>query len=54
MVDYSLLVGIDTEKKQLVLGIIDYLRLYTLDKMAEETIKEEQSVMVSALAGTWI
>ncbi len=48
VVDYSLLVGIDTEKKQLVLGIIDYLRLYTLDKMAEETVKSVGMVLGKA------
>jgi 1-phosphatidylinositol-3-phosphate 5-kinase len=27
--DYSLLVGVDKEKHELVFGIIDYLRQYT-------------------------
>ena len=39
VVDYSLLVGIDYENNQLVLGIVDYLRFYTWDKMLEDNIK---------------
>lgn len=37
--DYSLLVGVDAEKKELVCGIIDYLRQYTWDKQLETWVK---------------
>ncbi|CAM8946011.1 unnamed protein product [Rhodiola kirilowii] len=39
VMDYSLLVGIDAEKKELVCGIIDYLRQYTWDKQLETWVK---------------
>ncbi|KAJ4792906.1 1-phosphatidylinositol 3-phosphate 5-kinase [Rhynchospora pubera] len=39
VMDYSLLVGIDEEKKELVIGIIDYLRQYTWDKKMETWVK---------------
>ncbi|CAA6664291.1 unnamed protein product [Spirodela intermedia] len=39
VMDYSLLVGIDEEKKELVLGIIDFLRQYTWDKHLETWVK---------------
>ena len=29
VMDYSLLVGVDDERKELVLGIIDFMRQYT-------------------------
>jgi hypothetical protein len=32
VMDYSLFVGVDKQKKELVFGIIDYLRQYTWDK----------------------
>lgn len=32
IMDYSLLVGVDRQKHELVFGIIDYLRQYTWDK----------------------
>lgn len=37
--DYSLLVGLDEERKELVLGIIDFLRPYTWEKRVETVIK---------------
>ncbi|KAL8172546.1 hypothetical protein V2J09_024350 [Rumex salicifolius] len=39
VMDYSLLVGVDTEGKELVCGIIDYLRQYTWDKQLETWVK---------------
>lgn len=39
VMDYSLLVGVDAEKKELVCGIIDYLRQYTWDKQLETWVK---------------
>ncbi|XP_032292442.1 putative 1-phosphatidylinositol 3-phosphate 5-kinase isoform X1 [Drosophila virilis] len=40
IMDYSLLVGLDSKHNVLVLGIIDYIRTYTLDKMLESMIKQ--------------
>jgi 1-phosphatidylinositol-3-phosphate 5-kinase len=37
--DYSLLVGVNKEKNELVFGIIDYLRQYTWDKQLETWVK---------------
>eukprot|EP00003_Mantamonas_plastica_P006251 TRINITY_DN1507_c1_g1_i6.p1 TRINITY_DN1507_c1_g1~~TRINITY_DN1507_c1_g1_i6.p1 ORF type:complete len:1040 (+),score=344.71 TRINITY_DN1507_c1_g1_i6:236-3355(+) len=39
VMDYSLIVGIDYEKKKLVVGIIDYIRQYTWDKQLETWVK---------------
>ncbi|KAL8120754.1 putative 1-phosphatidylinositol-3-phosphate 5-kinase FAB1C [Apium graveolens] len=39
VMDYSLLVGVDEESKELVLGIIDYMRQYTWDKHLETWVK---------------
>ncbi|XP_062584452.1 1-phosphatidylinositol 3-phosphate 5-kinase-like isoform X2 [Saccostrea cucullata] len=39
VMDYSLLVGIDEDKKELVIGIIDYIRTFTWDKKLETLIK---------------
>lgn len=37
--DYSLLVGVDEEKHELVVGIIDFMRQYTWDKHLETWVK---------------
>ncbi|KAG0458332.1 hypothetical protein HPP92_023489 [Vanilla planifolia] len=39
VMDYSLLVGVDESKKELVIGIIDYMRQYTWDKHLETWVK---------------
>uniref|UniRef100_T1E1T0 1-phosphatidylinositol-3-phosphate 5-kinase n=1 Tax=Cupiennius salei TaxID=6928 RepID=T1E1T0_CUPSA len=39
VMDYSLLVGLDEEKGELVVGIIDYIRTFTWDKKVEMLIK---------------
>ncbi|XP_024081526.1 1-phosphatidylinositol 3-phosphate 5-kinase isoform X2 [Cimex lectularius] len=39
VMDYSLLVGLDETKNELVLGIIDYIRGYTWDKKIETMVK---------------
>ncbi|OVA12306.1 Chaperonin Cpn60/TCP-1 [Macleaya cordata] len=39
VMDYSLLVGVDMQKRELVCGIIDYLRQYTWDKHLETWVK---------------
>lgn len=40
VMDYSLLVGLDSENKELVLGIIDYIRTFTWDKKLETMVKK--------------
>jgi 1-phosphatidylinositol-3-phosphate 5-kinase len=39
VMDYSLLVGVDEERQELVLGIIDFIRQYTWDKHLEMWVK---------------
>ncbi|EPS70672.1 hypothetical protein M569_04087, partial [Genlisea aurea] len=39
VMDYSLLVGVDEERHELVVGIIDFLRQYTWDKHLETWVK---------------
>ncbi|CAN1235338.1 Putative 1-phosphatidylinositol-3-phosphate 5-kinase FAB1D [Linum perenne] len=39
VMDYSLFVGIDLQRQELVCGIIDYLRQYTWDKQLETWVK---------------
>ncbi|GMI94948.1 FORMS APLOID AND BINUCLEATE CELLS 1B [Hibiscus trionum] len=39
VMDYSLLVGVDEEKHELILGIIDFMRQYTWDKHLETWVK---------------
>ncbi|XP_022882037.1 putative 1-phosphatidylinositol-3-phosphate 5-kinase FAB1C isoform X3 [Olea europaea var. sylvestris] len=39
VMDYSLLVGVDEERKELVIGIIDFMRQYTWDKQLETWVK---------------
>lgn len=40
VMDYSLLVGVDEEKGELVVGIVDYIRTFTWDKKLESWVKE--------------
>ncbi|KAI0308083.1 hypothetical protein B0F90DRAFT_1621379 [Multifurca ochricompacta] len=40
VMDYSLVVGVDSIKNELVVGIVDYVRTYTLDKKLETWVKE--------------
>ncbi|KAK1277607.1 putative 1-phosphatidylinositol-3-phosphate 5-kinase FAB1C [Acorus gramineus] len=39
VMDYSLLVGLDEERKELIIGIIDFMRQYTWDKHLETWVK---------------
>lgn len=39
VMDYSLLVGVDKENMELILGIIDYVRPFTWDKKIERVVK---------------
>ncbi|TKR80537.1 hypothetical protein L596_014598 [Steinernema carpocapsae] len=39
VMDYSLLAGIDEENDEVILGIVDYMRTYTLDKKLESWVK---------------
>lgn len=47
--DYSLVVGIDSERRQFVFGIIDYLRQYTWDKQLETWVKASLVVPKNSL-----
>lgn len=38
--DYSLVVGVDSEKHELVVGIVDYIRTFTWDKKLESWVKD--------------
>lgn len=49
VMDYSLLVGVDTEHHELVFGIIDYVRQYTWDKQLETWVKSSLVVPKNAL-----
>ncbi|KAG2206732.1 hypothetical protein INT47_003674, partial [Mucor saturninus] len=40
VMDYSLLVGIDEERQELVVGIVDFIRTFTWDKKLESWVKE--------------
>ncbi|ODQ67458.1 hypothetical protein NADFUDRAFT_12892, partial [Nadsonia fulvescens var. elongata DSM 6958] len=40
VMDYSLVIGIDSEKDELVVGIIDCMRTFTWDKKLESWVKE--------------
>eukprot|EP00163_Fabomonas_tropica_P016763 TRINITY_DN29903_c0_g1_i1.p1 TRINITY_DN29903_c0_g1~~TRINITY_DN29903_c0_g1_i1.p1 ORF type:complete len:247 (-),score=67.46 TRINITY_DN29903_c0_g1_i1:32-736(-) len=39
VMDYSLLVGLDEDRQELVVGVIDYVRRYTWDKQLETWVK---------------
>jgi 1-phosphatidylinositol-3-phosphate 5-kinase len=43
VMDYSLLVGLDDAANELVIGIIDYIRTFTWDKMLEMVLKKQLS-----------
>lgn len=47
--DYSLLVGVDSQRGELVCGIIDYLRQYTWDKQFETWMKSSLVVPKNVL-----
>ncbi|KAG8378364.1 hypothetical protein BUALT_Bualt08G0129800 [Buddleja alternifolia] len=49
VMDYSLLVGVDTQRRELVCGIIDYLRQYTWDKQLENWVKSSLVVPKNTL-----
>ncbi|THH30631.1 hypothetical protein EUX98_g3545 [Antrodiella citrinella] len=40
VMDYSLLVGVDSANNELVVGIVDYVRTYTWDKKLESWVKD--------------
>jgi len=39
IVDYSVLIGLDSRNEQIAIAIIDYLRIYSLDAMLETQVK---------------
>ncbi|KAI4352822.1 hypothetical protein L6164_007038 [Bauhinia variegata] len=49
VMDYSLLVGVDSQRRELVCGIIDYLRQYTWDKHLETWMKSSLVVPKNVL-----
>ncbi|XP_019442005.1 PREDICTED: putative 1-phosphatidylinositol-3-phosphate 5-kinase FAB1D isoform X3 [Lupinus angustifolius] len=49
VMDYSLLVGVDSKKGEIVCGIIDYLRQYTWDKHLETWMKSSLVVPKNVL-----
>jgi len=40
VMDYSLVIGVDSVKNELVVGIVDYIRTYTWDKKLESWVKD--------------
>ncbi|CCO29931.1 1-phosphatidylinositol-3-phosphate 5-kinase [Rhizoctonia solani AG-1 IB] len=40
VMDYSMVVGVDNSKNELVIGIVDFIRTYTWDKKVENLMKE--------------
>ncbi|TPX31303.1 hypothetical protein SmJEL517_g05317 [Synchytrium microbalum] len=40
VMDYSLLVGVDQKRQELVVGIVDFIRTFTWDKRLESVVKE--------------
>ncbi|RMZ53721.1 hypothetical protein APUTEX25_003255, partial [Auxenochlorella protothecoides] len=40
VMDYSLLIGVDKNRRQLVIGVIDFIRQFTLDKALEMYVKK--------------
>ncbi|WVQ65810.1 uncharacterized protein L199_003988 [Kwoniella botswanensis] len=40
VMDYSLVVGVDSENHELVVGIVDYIRTFTWDKKLESWVKD--------------
>lgn len=49
VMDYSLLVSVDTQGRELVCGIIDYIRQYTWDKQLETWVKSSLVVPKNTL-----
>ncbi|XP_048238602.1 1-phosphatidylinositol 3-phosphate 5-kinase-like isoform X1 [Haliotis rufescens] len=45
VMDYSLLVGLDEARKELVVGIIDYIRTFTWDKKLEMLVKSQIGII---------
>ncbi len=40
MMDYSMLLGITRDRRELVVGIVDYIRAFTWDKKVEQLLKQ--------------
>ncbi|BGP47258.1 Mitochondrial distribution and morphology protein 12 [Rhodotorula kratochvilovae] len=51
VMDYSLVVGVDAVKSELVVGIVDYIRTYTWDKRIESWVKETTFLGGTSKAG---
>lgn len=50
VMDYSLLVGLDEKRNELVVGIIDYIRTFTWDKKIETLIKSTGGKMPTVVS----
>ncbi|XP_021352266.1 1-phosphatidylinositol 3-phosphate 5-kinase-like isoform X3 [Mizuhopecten yessoensis] len=50
VMDYSLLVGLDEKRNELVVGIIDYIRTFTWDKKLETLIKSTGGKMPTVVS----
>jgi 1-phosphatidylinositol-3-phosphate 5-kinase len=46
VMDYSLVCGVDSQNKELVIGIVDYIRTYTWDKKLESWVKDKESAFL--------
>ncbi|GAA5923769.1 hypothetical protein JCM3775_000500 [Rhodotorula graminis] len=51
VMDYSLVVGVDAVKSELLVGIVDYIRTYTWDKRIESWVKETTFLGGASKAG---
>ena len=47
--DYSLIVAIKKDSNELVVGIVDYIRQYTLDKQLETIVKSTKGLVTEGL-----
>ncbi|KAL8278325.1 hypothetical protein RQP46_009217 [Phenoliferia psychrophenolica] len=51
VMDYSLVVGVDSVKQELVVGIVDFIRTYTWDKVLESWVKDSAFLGKSSKPG---
>ncbi|GAA6009969.1 hypothetical protein JCM11491_005808 [Sporobolomyces phaffii] len=51
VMDYSLVIGVDSSKQELVVGIVDFIRTYTWNKRIESWVKETTFIGGASKAG---
>ncbi|GAA5975197.1 hypothetical protein JCM5350_000179 [Sporobolomyces pararoseus] len=51
VMDYSLVIGVDSAKQELVVGIVDFIRTYTWNKRIESWVKETTFIGGASKAG---